>query len=492
MAKKSKLSRPAKQRRFPAWIVIIAVILVVCIAAALLWQPVVIRFFPELALSIAVANTAAQISSRLNTPLVNCVSQAAGYISNGSMDAKLALSGFLTDSSYRLTSASDPANRMQTSSYSISVFGLDTELTTYLDADCAVFSSNLLGGENYGITFSTYGSDLEAAGFDKSLNADTLAALNDYVAELDAVYASTIARAGSMELPNIEAPDWMRTVLAYLEDLNFTSSDLIVKLDGADTSCAAISTTMTSRYAATMFLEALETVSSNVWLASSLYSDAENEDTPELQEKLEYYRDNTEGTVTLTAIIHDAALVGVDLEWKFTANHGDMDLNDTEVLTLDLGAKPSAGSWTLELQQAKGISLTSATYVLSFPNTDHYVLTEVKSENGASTQTGLALRWDEGTGLVTLEMSKTSDSSTLTASTSGTILRTNSEVSVNIAGLYDFLKIATLPDFLQGIDLGLVSDASVVAVFSADTDITKPDYVNLDQWTIPWFLDLFL
>lgn len=488
---KPKLTRPAKERRFPGWLAVIAVLLVICIAAALLWQPVVIRFFPEFALTLAVANTATQAALRLGSPLTDCIGQCAGYVQNGSMDAEISLSGLLTNFSYQLTSQTDPANRRQTSSYHVNLLGLTTDISTYLDGDCVVFSSNLLGEENYGITFATYGSDLTAAGFDKTLSADTLAKLNDYVNELNAVYPSSNSRSAGFELPSIEAPDWVRTVLAYLGELEFTSSDTVMILDGQETNCSAITTQMDSRYAANMFLDALKTVSSNVFLASSLYSDDEAEATPELQEKLEYYRDQTEGNVTVSAIIHKGALVAVDLEWVFAENKGLLPINDKEQMTLNLGADPSTSAWNLTLQETKGQSNISTTYSLSFTD-DFYHLTELKSENNSTVQTDLKLRWDEASGLITLDMNKLSGTNALSASTSGTILRDNNRVSINIAGLYDFFKIANLPDFLQGIDLGLVSDASVVAVFSADTAITKPEYINLDKWTIPWILDLFL
>lgn len=489
---KINLARPEKQRRFPVWIVAVAVILCLCVAVALLWQPVMTALVPEAALTVAVANTVAQAALRLTSPLTDCVTQAAGYVQNGSMDAEITLKSILSNMSYRLTTTSDPENRRQASSYHVTALELTTDIETYLDADCAAFSMDLLtGGDYYGITFDTYASDLEKADFYPNLSNKTLASFHDFVAELDAVYPNENTRTAGLELPSIEAPDWLRTLLAYVTELDFEGSDAMVTLDGSATECSAITTRMDSRYAANMFLDALETVSSNIFLASSLYSDDDGEQTPELQEKLEYYRDNTEGNVILVAYLYQNALVAVDLEWEFTANHGTLDISDTEILRLNLGANPSESDWKLELKQSKGASTTASEYAFICRETQ-YALVEYRTENGSTSQTYMSLQWDEASGLVTLDMTKSSGTETLSASTNGTILRTDSEVSVNIAGLYDFFKIATLPSFLQGIDLGLVSDASVVATFSAETDIVKPEYVNLDQWELPWLLDLFL
>lgn len=475
------------KRKFPIWLTVAAVILCVCIAGVLFWQPITTALAPEVTLAAAVANTASQVAQRLTSPLTDCVSQAYSYWKNGTVDATFTLDNILADTSYRLTTAVDPEDQRQASSYHITVVGLSTDIYTYLDADCAAFSMNLLSGDDYyGITFDTYASDLNNAEFYDRLSPDTVSALEEVISGLDAVYGPSDTRSDNLALPEIEAPDWTRTLLAYLDDLEFEGSQVNYTLDGVSTECSAIRTQMSGRYAAQMFLDALETVSANVFLASSLYSGDEAVDTPQLQELLEYYRDQTEGAVTLTAYIYGGALVAADLEWKFSENFGSTEINDTEVLTLNLGANPAESQWLLTLQQARGTAVTSTGYTFSYSGSNYY-LTEQRTENGTVCQTDLILEWNDQSSVLNIQLTNASG----TAAATGTLASGETGVLLEIGGLYDLLTLSGL-DLLQELDLGLVKDITVEAAFSPEVNITKPEYVNLDKWEIPFLLDLFL
>ncbi len=479
------------KHRFPLWIPILALVLVLCVCAVWFWEPLLSWTCPELALTIALSNTLSKVSARLDSPLTNCICQCVGYVQDGAMDAELSLSGLLTESSYRITSASDPANRQQSSSFEIRALGLNTGLTTYLDGDCAVFSSPLLGEMPYGITFQSFEEDLTAAGFDQSLSPETLAKLRQYVQELDAVYPNNRSRAATPELPTMDAPLWIRTMLAYLRDLEFQGNGgSSVSIGEEVYSMSRITTAMDGQYGANMLLEALKTLSTNVLFASSLYSE-EDANTPALQERLEYYRDHTDGQIQLTGFLHKGALVDVAMEWTFTQNNGTMDIPDQWYVHLALWPDPSTDDWTLYTQETRGKTYESTGYTFHCDGS-HYTLSEAKYENRVLVETVLDLFWDADSGLLAVDLAKTTGENKITASTSGTMLRTADRVSIDIAGLEDILELLTLPDFLQHTDLSMIKNAHLVAEFQAETDIQRPDYLNLDQWELPWFLDFFL
>jgi len=490
---KQDLTKP-KGQRFPLWIVVVAVVLCLCIAVVLLWQPILVRFFPGMALTVAAVNSLGQVMDRLRSPLADCVMQASSYVMNGSMDVEISAGGLLSKMSYALRSDSDPANRRQCSSYEVAALGLRTGCSTYLDANCAAFSADLLtGGNYYGVTFDTFAADLEKTGFAQTVSAENLARFHDYVAYLDSIYPSETARQAGLELPDIEAPDWAKTMLAYLGELEFESGQMDLMMGSGTKTVDFITTRMDSRYAASMFLEALKTVSSNVLLASSLYSDSEAEKAPALQEKLEYYRDHTQGAVTFTGYIQNGNLVALDLNWTFAENNGTMPIADRELLAVNLGQDPGQGNWTLTLEQEKAGAITSDTYTVTADgSTCAYGLHLVHMENNVRTETALSTRWDEGSGLLTLDLVKRAGGKEYTAGTSGILERTDGTVRCTVSGLHDFFQLLTLPDFLKDMNLELVSDVTVQAEFTDTPEVLKPDYINLDQWKLPWLLDLFI
>ncbi len=484
-------SKKRSKGGFPLGFLLATLVLALLLCALWFWQPLLTWVCPELALTLALSNTASKLAARLDTPLVHTTQQCLDYVRDGSMDVELSLSGFLIESDYHITSASDPSARKQTSSFEISALGLHTSLTTYLDGDCAVFQSPLLGDQPYGITFQTFEEDLTAAGFDQSLTPENLALFREYVRELEAVYPSTRTRSVALAVSELDGPQWLQTMLAYLADLQFKGyNNSSVVLDGVRQTTDMIATHMDESEGAQMLLDALKTVSTNVMFASSLYSEGEDE-TPALQELLEYYRDYTEGDIALSAELYQGQLVVVRLEWNFAQNKGTEDIPDRLEVQLNLGADPATSDWTLTIQETQGSATDNRAYILAIDGS-RYTLTVQTVQDNVSTETVTDLRWDEGSGLVTLDLTKTTGGTQLTASTSGTMLCTDNQVSIDIAGLGDILKLVTLPDFMQGADLGLMQGAHLTAKFQAEAVIETPDFVNLDQWELPWFLDLFL
>lgn len=468
------------KRKFPIWAVILVTVLCLCIAAGLLWRPVVAGLAPEVLLVSAVANTAEMVSQRLDSPLAQSMLQAIGCVHSGTMDLTLTLDNLLLDSTYRLTTQSDHAAQRQSALFSTTILGVTTHTGTYLDSDLAAVSSALLtGGDYYGITFDTYAEDLRNSQIYAGLNTQTVQALDGLVAHLDGVYETSSTQPA---LPELDAPAWVRTVLAYLGSLELSASE--TQRDGV--SCTAVTAAMNGSDAAEMFLEALKTVSANFWLASSLYSE-EGAQTPALQEKLEYYRDQTESAVTVTAWVYNDVLVAVELRWTFTENQGDMEINDAEELLLDLGNDPSEDDWTLTLTQEKDGAAFSTKYRFICSGSNWYFSRDYMA-GGTAMRDDVTITWRRDSGVLQLLFTTAQGE----AEISGTLSSEGNTVTMELEGLQNLFDLIPLPSFLQDADLAFVRGISLSASFSSATAIETPSYVNLDRWELPLLLDLFL
>lgn len=175
---------PAKQKKNKKWLrwaIPVASVLVLAIAAALLWKPLLLKFAPETYLNMASKRTFAALAERGEGSPAALIGTAQEILEKGTVDISVDTNDpEIGEIDIDLSMASDQAAKQYAVNGEMQILGQDIDMGLYVDEDVFALKVNpFTNGNYYGLTYDSFDSDIRASAFSSVLEENVITQISD-------------------------------------------------------------------------------------------------------------------------------------------------------------------------------------------------------------------------------------------------------------------------------------------------------------------------
>lgn len=225
------------KKQFKWWIVPLAVIALVLVAAVFLWPSLKVYLAPKTVLTASLTNTWADLEERFTNSPLKLIAQTLDPENGNTVALQLDTSNELLDSvQYDLNVALDWNPRRIMAQGQVLTNGKAMDLSVYLDSDFAALSSDsLLLGNFYGLTYDTFSQDIRSNQLlSLMIGESTLKSLDENVQSIHDFMSE------SWEIPSVPHFDFKNILIGILALKAEVEQESMI-INGSSEKCSVIS-----------------------------------------------------------------------------------------------------------------------------------------------------------------------------------------------------------------------------------------------------------
>lgn len=488
--------KPKKKVKW--WMIVIPVVLAVVVLTVCFWNRIVFAVAPQAVLAKAVTTTGAELASRSEGNPLELMASAVD--ATGKSTAVLNFEAFdeETDTNIGMdwTLRSDALAKQQNADICLSMYGISADLSYYIDADCLTVGASILNnGQPYGITFDTIREDVEKC----ELFVDMTQEDKDAFVEGIETLADAMSSAWSEDEMEAISGKYLAIFQETLSKVQMEKRWEKLDVHGVTKNCAVVSYTLTQTEIADLLESLLNELEQEEWVRAQLETYEElyeeiGEENPydtwfaDMRETIATIRNDSQITDTFSFYLCDGKLLNVGIDEKSVTADEEVTL-DLDVL---LGENPATEDIVVTCLYADtvdtlNVTLTAATRKEEGLRGDSLTIL-ASDQNGELLHGTASYLWNTVTGNMDLTLTSESEGET----------PVNIAYTINLAPVeggfqLDFGDLMTL--VRQFVDEETYDISGVGLEFSMSVvkgcQITKPAYINLDQWTMDDLYSIF-
>ncbi len=423
------------------WLLGFLTFFIIALAAIFFWDAILIRIAPKTMMTSALVKLFAQMEERFqDDPLLvvaKSVNSDGQYAADMTLETENNILGAIT---YDMEVYTDGTAHRFFANGSVAASEKTLDLSAYLDADfMAVSSEDLLNGNYYGITYSTFAADVRKIPLLSFLVSDSLLSQwNDSVLDIQKKVSRTYA---VPKIPELSSED-LEALLLGIVTVQCQVEKCSVLLDGNTVSCYRLD-----------------------YNASGEQVDA-------------FLSEITDGacgdgaTVTASFYLYQNTIVRIVLACE----------EDGSVFSygLDLGTDPAQDAIILHSIRTKDKDTEEWSAVVTTQHSEGFYAESwdiYKTTGGTGSQVSICFEWNTESGDLILETDTEKLQLNLTKTEDGFRLETD-----------DFAQLLRIWNLRSEDDSN--KQISCVLNVRKGAEIVTPDYRNLDQWSMSDFLVL--
>lgn len=470
-----EMSKPKKNGKW--WLIPIVAVLAIAIAGAFLWKPLLLKFAPDIYLSMASGRTMDALSKRSEDSPYALLASADEIMDDGTLDVSLSYSDYYNgDIQANMSISSKKEQKQWMFDALINSSEQNVDLSMYMDADCLTLRSDpFTDGKYYGLTYDTFSDDIRKSGFNMILSEDEMQQCDEIVQMLNRNINQTV--------------DYDQLLQPYLEIMNDYAEDLkpvigrhSITLDNKTRKCDTIEYTIEQDQLFELLHDLLEQLEKDE-AASDLVGDtaalAES-----LHDSLGNLEDHSDMKFVLTYYICNTHLAALETNMTFAEHEADDQVNWNFMLSL--GTNPRISDIRLDMDITYGDNKISRTIISAIEQRDDlYINTfTLKTDNyGIKEKYVLTSKWNSDSGDWNFKFVSDMDDEAAFEFTAK-ISEYENGFEVRIDELNDLLKIPE--DEMNQI-------TSTLSIrFTKGCVIDKPEYINLDQMNLDVVRDILI
>jgi uncharacterized membrane protein YgcG len=394
-------STKKKKKKWVRWGIPVASVLIIALLAALLWEPILLRFAPNLYTSIVLNNTMNSLGKRADSGLGAVIKDATETLSDGTIDVNIA--GKNKHNGREITQNISIISKLKDKKVQIGYEYQDvvpithTKFDLYLDMDIVAIRSDLMeNGQFYGLKYDNFSDELKNSSYGQYLTDDEIQQYDRIVQQFDDMisndkYYETIFEA------------YIDIVEDYIASLKPEQEKEFISLDGEDIECLVLTYEFTEEDVTELMKDILEEMEDDTQLRDMMMNqgipstDPENDQQNWLQ-MIEEFRNtlntDTEGTDPNTAemkfYVYHSRVVVIEFEPNISAEA-------EATIRLSFGKDPRTSDIILETT-ASNYGITQKTK-LTFqtdeePNESKYRFVLENDVNGKKIENNVEIIWD--------------------------------------------------------------------------------------------------
>ena len=416
------------------WLIIVsAVILVVAILTVVFWDAVVLYVAPKVVLKTALTQTVESLKNRFREDPIWILLDAAEPEGQYTADVKLDTTyDVLGATSFDMTVSTDLSANQIEAVGTVKTANAVLPLTVYLDSQfMSVASDDLLGGNRYGITYETFGSDIRSIPLLSFLIPE--ATLQEWETSVSDVQKAMQFDYAVPQIPEVSPEDMQKLMLGILA-LPCKAEQEELLMQGNPYECRKLT------YSADG--EAVTGILGQVWNGA----------------------EEGNGSVAVSFWLWEKTLIKVDVD----AASGDNRL----AIALELGTDPAVSPLSLEITQLKNGVQEKTAVMVQTQWIDNWYLQSWNIRTGEEGR-AISYHWNSADNRLKLFLDGQDEAIEM-------------KLAETETGIY--LETKDLAQLLSGLskEKGKDSETDIfcAATISKGAEMTTPEYKNLDQWSL--------
>lgn len=480
------------KKKIKWWMIAVPVVAAVLIAAVCLWPTIMLYLSPRSVLASAYANTGAQLAKRYeHSPSAAYTKTGLPFESNTvEMDMLLSFF-FLGDLEMEMDIRTDLVQKARQIDMTVglelnALFGAASEnldFSMYYDRDCAAFSSDrLLGDTTLGMTFDTLDEDIQKCQLFANADEEFIIFLKEYAKSMRNSF-STFPVSGS---------DFDGALLldgaALLADVPFEPGSTEVSVNGGQVRCGTVTVYLDEEKLiklAQFYLDSVaadEAQKQNYLQNQKITTDADAKwgaYIDSLRDEVKTFFEEYDFRVSSINAIHEENILQTGNSVSITRIK-DNAVIDLE-LTINYGLNPQFDQLHISGQLSAEENEVNFDVIENAETTDQIFSQSVncvaEPDEGEQIHLNLAYTWNKEAGDLSLTLDYPDQK--------GKEKTVKYKANLLIGEDKMELKLPNLDSLLPEMETGSVriNDFSALITVTKGAEVTKPSYLNLDQWT---------
>lgn len=486
--------KPAKKVKW--WVVAIPVVLVVALLAAILWQPLLLLISPKTAAALAMAKTASQLAKRYE----DSPAAVLGQVSEFEDGVKISLAGEAEVEGERFSAEIDMlADKQKRFSAGAALRYNDTEYGAgvYMDADVLAASVSFFEeGQYYGITFDSFREDIKKSVLANYLTDEEIDQMADALEKISESYSKETDIEALLE-------PYQEIISDYIMDMKAEKGSAEIRVNGESKNCSTVSFIIEEDDLRELCDQIIDTLENDEDLKgllldegmlSASYGDMGGYDIDEIWERdvvgalddgIDEILDAIDFEAELIYYIYSGRVVNLRLDGEVEAD-GEiygvrLDMNyGLNAATDDISCK-----LTIEYEGEELVIKLTSKITNEKDQFKETITYRVETPVGDVAEAELGSKWNKETGKLTLSLGYSDNYSSNELS-----------VSCKLVELDDGFKITVDQDDVVALleatgsvmPEGLEFEVSLSCTECGE--VSRPNFVNLDQWDEKWLEDL--
>lgn len=463
--------QPKKKKKILRWLIPVAAILAVAIAAAFLWKPLMLRFAPHVYLGWTLDRTNADLQKRQEGGPLALLDVANDCAEKGTVNLGFDYSDSSSnDFSLDISVASNIEEKEWLTKAEITSEMINADLSLYMDSHHISAGSSLFkNGQHYGITYDSVKKDLRNSVFGENLTDDQI----DAVAEFVELFEKTINSAGDMEA--LSKP-YKELIENFFKDLKPEISQTKIAIDGKDVTCDTMTFEISHDQIITLLEDLLDLAEEDEHFGSML---DEVHVFDQLEQALNELDRNVEMDIFLIYHIYHNKVAAVEINGELFIEEAK-DSADIELMII-YGTDASKNDIVIDVKVSVDGEDIEASIVSSVEKDDHSYedILEITAKNSENEriEAEFSSLWNRDEGKLYLTFTGESNHDDIEFSVYFDLRETENGFEFGISDLYEW-ACGLNPDLENNWN---PVDCSFMITFSKECNIKEPDYINLDK-----------
>lgn len=480
------------KKRLKWWMIAIPVVVALAIVVACMWGQIMLWVSPGAVLARASVNTNADLKDRLQeTPLAmmaGVINQEGKYTSNIQLGIQESQIGGMD---LDMTIRTDRRQGQQNLTGKLTLMGESVDVSAYLDQDCFAMGTSILkDGQYYGITYDTLSGDLRASPLFSDMSEESLEMFEESIQRLQ-----DQIRLASGENGKEIASKIQQVFLDFYSEIKWETSHRKLELNGVSRNCSVVSFRMTQEDLADLLEKSIAILEQDEMARSLFFPSASNlmlGITPYDADSV--WEDVRDSYLEIAQTLRNDSLINAECCYYIYGNHlvaigmeADCEVEGERYpgyWLLNFGENPGVDDITLTLESEKESTGERIHFVCTL-NTRKSAVScgetlTIRMEDGGSQEKTISASylWDRATGDLALEFSMEGDLEE-TVSLSHTISLKEQPNGFRM----DLGNIMEIASRFEDAEMLPYDSMNLAIGVTAGAEITKPEYVNLDQWS---------
>lgn len=464
-----------KKKKAARWLIPVAVLVVVAVAAAFLWQPVLKMVAPRTYLSMMMNNTNSAIEKRMEGTPADVLAGAGDCLEDGSVAVDFRYNHEATgEVKANITLNSNEAAKQWKLDANATALETTADLSVYMDGDVFAIGSSLLGGNYYGLTYSTFAKDLRSSAFGESMDDETIDFLTDVVDAVD----KTIDLSADLEK---RLEPYNELLQAYIKELEAETGSEELDIGGKQYKCSTVAFTLEEDGLFDLLRDMLKLLEDEDEFdeLSEMLKDYIVGDLSEIFEQigdgLDKVEDGVDLEATVTYYVYGSKVVNIQLAFEMSGDELEGELEGD--LSICYGIDPKKddtvieGTFRMDGEKAT-IKITSGNSWDGDVYTGKTTV-NVKADGEEIADLTQKTRWNKENGKLDITIDVDDETTTLSME----LKETEDGFTIGIDDLYAFV-CENAPEL---VDEETTFEGSFLMTFRKGASIKKPEFTNLDK-----------
>lgn len=479
-----------KTGKFKLWMVAVPALLIIAVVLAFTWQSLLMMVAPRAALTLAAGSTSHSLEDRYDgspVALLNKVDFAEQ--SRLAFGADINYAGEAIKAKIQL----DYLKAQHQCAISASLCNAQKEYAAnmYLDSELAAASLNFFdAGAYYGLTFDSFKEDIKKSFLGQMLDDEQIDMVDTALQTMLDMYTMDTDEEALLE-------PYRQVIGDFVAELEAQKGSAEALLDGNTYQCNTVSFVLTEEAAVDLMKELIKTLKEDPQMQELMTSDLsdilDKEDLEEswdeiiktLEESVEELAETADFDAELISYVRNGRLVQLRLDVTLEVDGEEMDLRMDMIFGLR-----AESDLIFELSAKHDGEKAVIKAVSSITNEDSVFHEKLKITvnipDADKAEMELTTEWNKETDKLTLSAEIDADGERMEEMTFSCKLKeleNGFEITIDQEDLKPLLELAdaSIPEEMS---------FSITIACTAEAQIIKPDYVNLDKWNEDMFTRL--